>query len=1031
MTSDTLFDALYYGAAQRNRLLKLDTPLGADWLAPLQAKGAARLGRDYEFIVDAASIHGNEIKIDALIGQPVTLWLQQTDGSYRPYHGYVHAFSRLGADGSLTYYQLRFSSWMYFLRLRRDMRDWQEQTGEQILADVFDQHPQAQGAYRFDLRQPMPHYSNRVQWEFDWNFVHRSLEEAGVFGRFEQAPDGKSHTLVLVDDAYLMPALEPKTVEFRRTGLREEADGLAQWKEQQAIQSATLTTRTFDYKRPDLPKEATSAINAREDIPAQGEVYDYTGAYTWGQRDRGDHQASVRTEAWQSQAKRYHGIGSLRHASPGYWFTLTGHPVHDREAEQDREFAIIGTTWAIRNNLPGMDGVADFPESLQSDIKHTAATSVGGVTVKHADGSEGFFQVEIEAQRRRTPFRSPLEHQKPVMQLQTAIVAGPNDEEIYTDALNRVKVWFPWNRRNEGDKGASVWVRAAFPDAGSERGGHYPLRKGDEVIIGFMGGDCDRPVILSRMHGGATPPTWHTHGLLSGYRSKEYAGSGFNQLVMDDATGQNRIHLYSTSADSHLHLGYLVDHTNNTRGAYLGSGFDLKSNAYGAIRAGQGLYVSTYAKSSGGQPLDVSESQRQLINAESIVEALSQASEQHQAESLKDGYEAMRAYTDATQKSVAGAASSSGRTAGGGTGNANGFDQPVLLFGSPAGIGLSTQQSVHVSATDHVNFASGQSMHIAAGKSLLASVGDKLSLFVQNAGMKLFAAKGKVEVQAQSDNIELTAQKGVKIISSSDSIEIAADQGIVLTSGGAYIKIAGGNIEIHGPGTVDVKGAQRLFNGPASMGYPLPSSRPDAPGQLELLHHYANAEAVKGGAFSVFDSNGALLNKGALDASGHTIVSGLPAGVVQVKFGDDPRKQDQTASKFKTPQWPAKDQGDGGDSSSGGDGVAGAAGGGDQAVANTSNPLGGLMSASNGAGNAAGGLPGLAGLGSPSAGGASSLLGTAMGKGESFAEQAIAKVLPAGAQGALSHVGQIGAAAPALGHLMQGGLGGISLPKLG
>jgi len=1028
MNSDTLFDALYYGAAQRNRLLKLDTPLGDDWLAPLQVKGTARLGRDYEFIVDAVSIHGNEIKVDVLIGQAVTLWLQQADGNYLPHHGYVHAFSRLGTDGSLTYYQLRFSSWMYFLRLRRDMRDWQEQTGEQIVSDVFDQHPQAQSAYRFDLRQPMPRYSNRVQWEYDWDFVHRSLEETGVFGRFEQADDGKSHTLVLMDDAYLMPELVPNPVVFRRVGLREEADGLAQWKEQLQIQSATLTTRTFDYKRPDLPKEVTSAIDAQTDIPAQGEVYDYTGAYTWGERDRGDHQASVRTEAWQSQAKRYHGIGSMRSASPGYWFTLTGHPVHDKEAEQDREFAIVATTWTIRNNLPGMDGVADFPESLQAEVKHVAAASVGGVTVKHPDGSAGFFQVEIEAQRRRTPFRSPLEHHKPVMTLQTGIVAGPNDEEIYTDSLNRVKVWFPWNRRNEGDEGASVWVRAAFPDAGSDRGGHYPLRKGDEVIVGFMGGDCDRPVILSRMHGGATPPTWHTHGLLSGYRSKEYAGSGFNQLVMDDATGQNRVQLYSTSADSHLHLGYLVDHTNNTRGAYLGSGFDLKSSAYGAIRAGQGLYVSTYAKSSGSQPLDVSESQSQLINAESIVEALSQASEQHQAESLKDGYEAMRAYTDATQKSVAGAVSNSGRTAGGGAGNANGFNQPVLLFGSPAGIGLSTQQSVHVSATDQVNFATGQSMHVAAGKSLLASVGEKLSLFVQNAGMKLFAAKGKVEVQAQSDNIELTAQKGVKVVSTTDSIEIAADQGIVLTSGGAYIKIAGGNIEIHGPGTVDVKGAQRLFNGPASMGYPLPSSRPDAPGQLELFHKYANAQAVKGGAFSVFDSNGALLNKGALDASGHTVVSGLPSGVVQVKLGDDPRQQDQTASKFKTPKWPAGDDA----------GANGSEGGADTAVA-ASDSLGGMMPAAQSAGGmsglaAAAGTGGGAGLlGSimPSTQSASSLMGAATSNGISFAQQAMAKVLPAGAQTALSQANQVGAAAPAISHLVQGGLGGLSAPKLG
>ncbi|HVW53782.1 MAG TPA: type VI secretion system tip protein TssI/VgrG, partial [Trinickia sp.] len=542
----------------------------------------------------------------------------------------------------------------------------------------------------------------RVQWEDDWNFVHRSLEEAGVFGRFEQAEDGKSHTLVLMDDVYFVPQLEQKTVRFVRTGLREEVEGFTQWKEQQQIQSAKLTTRTFDYKRPDLPKEVRSAISPRDDIPAQGEVYDYTGAYSWGVRDSGEHRNAVRVEAWESQMKRFHGIGSLRSAMPGYWFVLDGHPVHDKEPAENREFAIIETTWTIRNNLPGMDEVADFAESLQSEVLAAARANAGGVKVRHADGSEGYFQVEIEAQRRRTPFRSPLEHRKPVMELQTAIIAGPDSEEIYTDELNRVKVLFPWNRRNEGDERASVWVRAAFPDAGSKRGGHFPLRKGDEVIVGFMGGDCDRPVILGRMHGGPTPPVWHTNGLLSGYRSKEYGGRGFNQLVMDDSTGQNRVHLYSTSADSHLHLGYLIDHTGNTRGGYLGSGFDLKSNAYGAIRAEQGLYVSSHPTSV-KQPMDVRQASSQLVNAESVIEALSDASAAHQAGSLKDGYDSLKAFTDATQKSVAGDASGAGRTAGGGTGNANGFAEPIMLMASPSGIALSTQQSTQIAADKHVN----------------------------------------------------------------------------------------------------------------------------------------------------------------------------------------------------------------------------------------------------------------------------------------------------------------------------------------
>lgn len=820
MGSEHLYDAIYYGNVQRNRLIRLDTPAGTDRLVPLQVKGSACLGRDYEFIVDAVSNAGGEIGLDALIGASVTLWLQQTDGGYLPYHGYVHTMSRLGSDGPLTFYQLRFSSWMVFLRLRRDMRDWQEESGEKIVSDVFEQHPQAQGAYRFELRAPMPRYSNRVQWEYDWNFVHRSLEEAGVFGRFEQARDGRSHTLVLMNDLYFAPPLDLQTIRFRRVGLGEEADGLTQWKEQQCVQSATLTTRTFDYKRPDLRKQIMGQALEQALLPAHGEVYDYTGAYIWGKRNDGEKQALLRTQAWASQAKRFFGVGSVRCAMPGRWFELQGHPAHDGRPQQDREFAIVATTWTIRNNLPGMDGVADFPESLHADVAEAIQSQAGGAIVRHPDGSEGYFQIEIEAQPRRMPFRSPFEHFKPVMQPQSAIVAGPADEEIYTDELNRVKVWFPWNRRNEANENASVWVRAAFPDAGSDRGGHYPLRKGDEIVVGFVGGDCDRPFVLSRMHGGNAPPVWHTNGLLSGHRSKEYAGSGYNQLVMDDSTGQSRVHLYSTSADSHLHLGYLVEQSGNSRGAYLGSGFDLKSSAYGAIRAGKGLYLSSHPTSA-KQPLDVREASSQLVNAESVIESMSELSVAHEAESLQPGYESLKGFTDVTRHNVAGR-SAGGRTAGGGTGQANGFAKPIMLVASPAGIALSTQDSAHVSAEGNINLVSGQSTHMAIGKSLIAGVAEKLSLFAQNAGMKLFAGKGKVEIQAHSDNIELTAQKALKAVSATQTIEVIAKEEIVLTSGGAYIRLKDGNIEIHAPGEVDVKGAQHLFAGPASMHPPLP-----------------------------------------------------------------------------------------------------------------------------------------------------------------------------------------------------------------
>jgi type VI secretion system secreted protein VgrG len=229
MAGEVLLNVLRGGYAQFDRIVKLDTPLGDDWLVPLYVKIHARLGRNFEVIVDASSVVGGKIKLNALMFQPVTLRIRQTDGGYLPIHGYVQRVRRLGSDGPVAYFQLHFSSWLSFLKLSSDRRDWQETGGWQILIDVFDKHPQANGHYAFEIREPMRAYSHRVQWETDWNFVHRSLEEVGAFPRFDFAEDGKSHQVVIMDDLYSGPSLPDPEIRFSHAGANEEFDGLTQF----------------------------------------------------------------------------------------------------------------------------------------------------------------------------------------------------------------------------------------------------------------------------------------------------------------------------------------------------------------------------------------------------------------------------------------------------------------------------------------------------------------------------------------------------------------------------------------------------------------------------------------------------------------------------------------------------------------------------------------------------------------------------------------------------------------------------------
>ncbi|MDN7750092.1 type VI secretion system Vgr family protein [Burkholderia gladioli] len=873
MNLTDLIQSLQGGLIQQDRLLKTDIPsLPDNALVPRRAVSYSELGRDFRVTLDMVST-ASDIELKTLIAQPMTLWILQADKSYLPINGYIHTARRLGAEGSQASYQLTFASWMHFLKYRRDMRYWQDRSVDAIIADVFNAHPQASGQFQFALSKPLPSRSYCRQSESDWNFVHRLMEEEGLFGFWRQNKDGKSHTLIVTDDVHSLDQIQSNPVEFYRAGAGSEVDAFTQWAGSRTLQSSVHTARTFDYKAPSVganPKGTTLPTMAGQgNLPEQTEVYEYTGAYTYDRQDRGEHLSKVHLEEWESRAKRFTGAGGVRGIDAGLRFELSGHPEHDRDPASQREFAVIKAWRYIENNLPLSDQDASFPHSLQDELARAKA-EFSGVVVNHDDGSAGFYLVEVEAQRTTVPYRSPFEHKKPEMHLETAIVVGPQGEEVYTDELNRVKVMFIWDRQNQGDAGASCWVRVAQSDTGGGYGGVHMPRIGEEVLVGYLGGDCDRPIVLHRVYNGKVSPQWHSNGILSGNRSKEYGGSGYNQMVMDDATGQNRVQLMSSSANSMLHLGYLIDQSGNTRGGYLGSGFDLRTDDYGAVRASQGLYLTTHAKQPSSQPLDVREAQQQLVNAESVIEAMSQASQTHQAESLMDGHDALKKFTDATQNSAQGA-QAGGWTAGGGVGNANAFKTPIMLAASPSGIALSTQASVHVSTDKQTNLVSGQSMFIASGKSFIASVAEKMSLFVQNAGMKLFAAKGKVEIQAHSDNVEVTAQKTVKVLSATESIEVAAKQEVLLTSGGAYIRIKDGNIEIHAPGKIDVKGGQHAFSGPTQLANAIPAL-PGSDGSYDqaFIAHWAGTDIPAANVRFQMFSGESLLMDGKTNALGET-----------------------------------------------------------------------------------------------------------------------------------------------------------------
>jgi type VI secretion system secreted protein VgrG len=840
--------------------------------------GNSRVGRDYSFTVDVASMD-ESIELKSLIAQPVTLWLQQTDKSYRPVNGFVHTARRLGSDGGLTSYQISFACWLHFLRFRRDARIWQDVTVDEIVTDVFNQHPQAQGAFRFALSETLQPRSFCVQYEDDWNFVNRLMEAEGWYGYFEQAGDGQSHKLVITDNLDSFKPASPQAVAFYRAGTNSETDALVQWSGTRTLQSSSIVTTTFDYKSPLYAKGTNiPTVGNQGSLPSQAEVYEYSGAYTYREQERGDALSKIRMEEWESRAKRFYGVGAVRRLDAGQWFELANHPDHGSGNTQERQFAVLSIEWVIENNLPMSRSSAEFPHSLQSKVdafRASFGTAQPSATIAADDGSTGFFMASIEAQRRSVSFRSPLEHRKPVMPTQTATVVGPSGEEVFTDQLNRVKVRMHWDRLNSGDEKASCWVRVSYPNAGGNWGGVFVPRIGQEVIITYMDGDPDRPLITGRVYNSACTPQWHTQGQLSGYKSKEHKGSGYNQLVLDDSTGQNRAQLYSTQTAAQLNLGYLVSQRDNQRGGFRGTGFELATDAYGAIRSQKGLYISTFGRpGAGSDQLDATEARGQLSAGQQLLSATSQTATQHGAADMQ-AIDSLKTFTNATQSGYGGSStgpSAQGDNAAGGAGEANGFSDPVLLIASPKGVGITTPTSVHVHAGENATVSANSDINVAIGKSLVANVVDKISLFAYKLGMKLIAARGKVEIQAQSDGMDLLASKGIKISSSTDAIELSAQKEILLTSGGAYIRISGGNIQVHAPGQVDIKGSEHSFTGPTrydGQSAPLPKSV--ANDQQFVLKDETTGNVMPLAPYRIESGDGLVLARGITDAEGKTV----------------------------------------------------------------------------------------------------------------------------------------------------------------
>ncbi|MFP6562278.1 type VI secretion system tip protein VgrG [Paraburkholderia sp. B3] len=501
---------------QNNRLFSLKTPLsGQSQLLVNDFAYHEELSRVYTIELGLTS-QDSTIELKELIAKDLTVDLSMQDGTTRYFHGYVTRFVHLGTDGGLSTYSATLRPWLWMLGRRYDIRIFQEKTSEAILREVFSQYG-AIAKFEFRVRRTLKPYSYCTQYrESDLNFFKRLLEQDGLFFYFEH--DEQGHTLIITDDSVVAKPIDGNPVLRYATGeMFDEENVVTQFRADRKLESGRVSLKTADYKAPAARRYVSGDTLTNQGDVEKYEIYDYLGAHGFDSTDRGEELMRFRLEALEAEGKVFIGASNCRTLTAGRTFQLTGHYDHDSGQDEEREFLVIAVSHHGTNNFQSAQGSATYSNSF--------------VCI-----------------RKKIPFRPSLTTPKPMIAgPQTAIVVGPKGEEIYTDELGRVKVQFHWDRLGQMDHRSSCWVRVGQAWAGSGFGAVQVPRVGDEVVVSFLDGNPDRPLIISRVYNQQNPPPWKLpeNATQSGILSRSTTGSysTANAIRFEDKKGAEELWL--------------------------------------------------------------------------------------------------------------------------------------------------------------------------------------------------------------------------------------------------------------------------------------------------------------------------------------------------------------------------------------------------------------------------------------------------------------------------------------------------------
>ncbi len=501
---------------QLHRTIAVGTPLGDDVLLMRSFTFTERLGRPFEMVLDMLST-SSSIDFSQIVGQNVTVRIQKPkDNQPRYFNGIVRQFSQVGASSRLTNYTAVVVPWLWLLTRTSDCRIFQEMTVPDIIKKVLKDHgftdidDRLSGSYR--------KWEYCVQYrETDFNFVSRLMEQEGIYYYFTHE-NGK-HKMVLADSksahepfgGYEEIIYRPPNSEFRQTEVLTEVSV------SQEVQPGTYAHTDFDFKAPAKNLLAKSQVT-RQNAAADFEIYDYPGEYD--QTGDGQNYAKSRIEELQSGFEVVRGAGDVRGVATGCKFTLADHPT----SSFNRDYLIVETN--IEASTDEFDSAA--PGTVRKGVS---------------------FKSSIVAIDYATQFRAA--RTTPLPQIrgpQTAIVVGPGGEEIYTDKYGRVKVQFHWDRYSKADQNSSCWIRVSQNWAGKKWGAMFMPRIGQEVIVEFLEGDPDRPIITGRVYNDKAKVPYDLPGNMTRSTIKSNSskgGSGWNEVRFEDKKDSEQIFIHA------------------------------------------------------------------------------------------------------------------------------------------------------------------------------------------------------------------------------------------------------------------------------------------------------------------------------------------------------------------------------------------------------------------------------------------------------------------------------------------------------